>query len=96
MFGRFGIQGTLRPSWVRRRTGFGESSPKLLSRLIHDLRGPEAAISGMSDQELAGLLDALYRNLDTPCPELDAAAWYDVAVEESLRRADQQLPEHLG
>jgi hypothetical protein len=58
-----------------------------LFRVINDPRGPEAIISGLSDEELAGLLDALYRNLDTLRPEPCAIFWYEIGVEESLRRA---------
>ncbi|MDQ0672759.1 hypothetical protein QFZ36_000320 [Pseudarthrobacter siccitolerans] len=58
-----------------------------LFRVINDPRGPEAIISGLSNEELAGLLDALYRNLDTPVPEPCAIFWYETGVEESRRRA---------
>ena len=57
-----------------------------LFRTLSDLRGPEAITSAMSDDDLAGLLDALYRNLDTPAPEPSAIFWYEIGVEESLRR----------
>ncbi len=43
-------------------------------------------IPALSNEELARLLDALYRNLDTPVPELGAVFWYEVCLEESLRR----------
>jgi hypothetical protein len=58
-----------------------------LFRMIRDPRGPETTISSLSDVELARLLDALYRNLDTPRPEPTAIFWYDIGVGESLRRA---------
>lgn len=57
-----------------------------LSRYISDPRGAEGVIPGLSDEELAVLLDALYRNLDTPTPHLSAEFWYDLCVEESTRR----------
>ncbi|WP_240721059.1 hypothetical protein [Pseudarthrobacter sp. NamE2] len=41
----------------------------------------------MTAGALADLLDALYQNLDTPEPEFGAQAWYELAVEESCRRA---------
>ena len=57
-----------------------------LFRIIKDPRGPEVIIAGLSDEELAGLLDALYRNLDTFRPDPGAIFWYDIGVEESFRR----------
>ncbi|WP_258061803.1 hypothetical protein [Arthrobacter sp. ZGTC412] len=57
-----------------------------LLRILNDPRGPEAITSGMLDGELAGLLDALYRNLDTPAPDPSAIFWYEIGVEESRRR----------
>lgn len=57
-----------------------------LSRFINDPRGPEGVIPGLSGGELAALLDALYRNLDTPEPDLGAELWYEACVEESTRR----------
>jgi hypothetical protein len=69
------------------------TDPRLF-RIISDPRGPEVTTSSLSDEELAGLLDALYRNLDTPSPEPCATFWYEAGVEESLRRGppgDQNL-----
>ena len=43
-------------------------------------------ISSLSNEGLAWLLDALYRNLDTPVPEIGAVFWYEACLEESLRR----------
>lgn len=60
--------------------------PELL-RIISDPRGPEVTTSSLSDKDLTGLLDALYRNLDTPAPEPCATFWYEIGVEESRRRA---------
>jgi hypothetical protein len=59
-----------------------------LLRVLGDSMGPAVVISGLSDVELARLLDSLYRNLDTREPESDAIFWYEVGVEESRRRAD--------
>ncbi|MCQ6269404.1 hypothetical protein M8J71_02700 [Pseudarthrobacter sp. R1] len=56
--------------------------------LRDDLR-PEGAgrvTSSLSDEELAQLLDSLYRNLDTPAPDPRAILWYEIGVEESHRR----------
>ena len=58
-----------------------------LSKLINGPRGPEEVIPGLSGDELVALLDALYRNLDTAVPDLGAAFWYELCVEESARRA---------
>jgi hypothetical protein len=58
-----------------------------LSRLINDPRGPEEVIPGLSGEELVALLDALFRNLDTPSPDPGAQFWYDLCLEESTRRA---------
>jgi hypothetical protein len=60
------------------------------SKLFHYLnnpRDPEEVLPTLTAEELADLLDALYQNLDTPEPEFGAQAWYDLAVEESCRRA---------
>ncbi|MDR6417687.1 hypothetical protein [Pseudarthrobacter sulfonivorans] len=57
---------------------------------MSDPRGPEEVIPGLSGEELAALLDALYRNLDTPTPHLSAEFWYDLCVEESTRRTAGQ------
>jgi hypothetical protein len=62
------------------------TDPELL-RIIGDPRGPEVVTSSLSDEELARLLDALYRHLDTPAPDPNAIFWYDEGLEESLRRA---------
>jgi hypothetical protein len=42
---------------------------------MNDPRGPEVITAGLSDEELATLLDALYRNLDTLRPEPCAIFW---------------------
>jgi hypothetical protein len=58
-----------------------------LSHIISDPRGPEEVLPTLPAEELANLLDALYQNLDTPTPEFGAQVWYELAVEESARRA---------
>ena len=55
-------------------------------RIINDPRGPERILPTLTAQDLAGLLDALYRDLDTPSPELGTETWYELAVEEAVRR----------
>lgn len=60
------------------------------SKLLHfldDPRDPEEVLPTLTASELADLLDVLFQNLDTPEPEFGAQAWYELAVEESCRRA---------
>ncbi|PNI07037.1 hypothetical protein CXX84_18550 [Arthrobacter sp. AFG7.2] len=58
-----------------------------LNHYLNDPRGPEEVLPGLTPEELTNLLDGLYQNLDTPEPEFGAQAWYEMAVEESCRRA---------
>ncbi|MFP5368076.1 hypothetical protein D7Z96_17590 [Pseudarthrobacter phenanthrenivorans] len=58
-----------------------------LNHYLNDPRGPEEVLPALSGEELTKLLDALYQNLDTPEPEFGAQAWYEMAAEESCRRA---------
>lgn len=58
-----------------------------LSQFISDPRGPEEVLPTLPAEVLANLLDALYQNLDTAEPEFGAQVWYELAVEESARRA---------
>lgn len=62
------------------------TSDAQLRRIISDPRGPDAVASSLSNEELAQVLDALYRSLDTPVPELGIVYWYEACLEESLRR----------
>jgi hypothetical protein len=64
-------------------------TPQQLTHFINDPRGPEMVLPTLTVQELSELIDALYRNLDTPLPALEAETWYDLAVEEDLRRSTQ-------
>ena len=57
-----------------------------LLTVLEDPRGPETTLNSLTDEELAIVLDALYRNLDTSMPEPDAIFWYQTGVEESRRR----------
>lgn len=47
---------------------------------------PEKVLARLDARELASLLDALFQNLDTPTPHIDAEYWYELAKEESQRR----------
>ena len=67
--------------------GSGTMNSSKLNRYLNDPRGPEEVLPSLTAEELANLLDALYQNLDTPEPEFGAEAWYEMAVEESCRRA---------
>ena len=67
-------------------------TPLQLSDLLNDPRGPGMVLPTLSAPELKKLIDALYRNLDTPSPALEAETWYELAVEEDLRRST--LPEN--
>lgn len=67
-------------------------TPLQLAHLINDPRGPGIVLPTLTAQELSKLIDALYRNLDTPSPALEAETWYELAVEEDLRRST--LPEN--
>ncbi len=58
-----------------------------LIQFINDPRGPEEVLPTLPAEDLANLLDALFQNLDTPTPEFGAQVWYELAVEESGRRA---------
>jgi hypothetical protein len=69
-----------KPEHVMTMTG-----PELLM-ILSDPRGPEMTVSSLSDIELTRLLDALYQNLDTSKPEPSTILWYEIGVEESLRR----------
>ncbi|MFF1254467.1 hypothetical protein ACFVYC_18505 [Pseudarthrobacter sp. NPDC058329] len=59
--------------------------PELVT-ILSDPRGPEETMSSLSDVDLARLLDALYAHLDTFRPEPSAIVWYEIGVQESLRR----------
>ncbi len=71
----------------RPRPGYRTMTSPQLPRLINDPRGPEKVLPTLTAEELRKLIDALYRNLDTPSPVLGAETWYELAVEEDLRRS---------
>lgn len=52
---------------------------------MRDPKGPDAFISSLSNEKLAQMLDALYRRLDTPVPELGTVYWYEACLDLSLR-----------
>ncbi|MET3203270.1 MULTISPECIES: hypothetical protein [unclassified Arthrobacter] len=62
-------------------------TPLRLSQLINDPRGPGMILPTLAVQELRNLIDALYWNLDTPSPTLEAETWYELAGDEDLRRS---------
>jgi hypothetical protein len=62
-------------------------TPLQLAHLINDPREPQMVLPALTAQELSNLIDALYRSLDTPSPVLEAETWYELAVEEDLRRS---------
>jgi hypothetical protein len=54
---------------------------------------PEATLTAASTGELGIIVDALYRNLDTPKPVFGAQDWYDLATEELARRTSPGAPD---
>lgn len=65
------------------------------SQLAHFLKlsaDPEATLTAASTDELGIIVDALYRNLDTPKPVFGAQDWYDLATEELARRTSPGSP----
>ncbi len=71
-------------------------TPLQLAHLINDPRGPEMVLPTLTAQELSKLIDALYRNLDKASPALEADSWYELAVEEDLRRSTPPQNATLG
>ncbi len=72
-------------TWVKAAAanpGAAAMSSTELVTLLRDPRGPATTLNSMSDEELFRALDALYRNLDTSAPELDALLWYETGLEE--------------
>jgi hypothetical protein len=69
------------------RPRYRTMTPLQLAQLINDPRGPEMVLPTLTAQDLSNLIDALYRNLDTPSPALEAESWYELAVQEDLRRS---------
>ncbi|WP_395401141.1 hypothetical protein ACHMXB_19605 [Arthrobacter sp. UC242_113] len=53
-------------------------------------------MTAATTDELGILVDALYRNLDTPTPVYGAQDWYDLATEELARRSVPAAPDARG
>jgi hypothetical protein len=69
------------------------------SQLSHFMRhstDPETTLTAATTDELGMLVDALYRNLDTPTPVYGAQDWYDLATEELARRSVPASPDARG
>ncbi|MEW1943671.1 hypothetical protein AB0299_21785 [Pseudarthrobacter sp. NPDC080037] len=86
----FGVVLMTAVAWVRAATPANPSGAVMTERelftILSDSRGPEMILSSLTIEKLSELLDALYRNLDTPMPVPDAIFWYEMGVEESHRR----------
>ena len=67
-----------------------------LAHFMNHSGDPEETLSAASTEELCIIVDALYRNLDTPKPVLGAQDWYDLAVEELGRRSAPESPDAYG
>ena len=61
-------------------------------RIFSDPRGLEVAMDSMADDDLAAVLNALYRNLDTYAPELYAILGHEKGAEFSLAGLLYSLP----
>jgi hypothetical protein len=67
-----------------------------LAQFMKHSGDPEVALTAASTEELGIIVDALYRNLDTPKPVLGAQDWYDLASEELARRSLPDSPDAYG
>ncbi|MGM9474243.1 hypothetical protein ACS5PJ_19820 [Pseudarthrobacter sp. YS3] len=67
-----------------------------ISQVLNDPRDPEEILRALSAQELRSLTDALYRTLDTPSPAPGTETWYELAVEEAIRRSASELTASAG
>jgi hypothetical protein len=67
-----------------------------LVHYINDSRDPSVVLAAATVHELEQLVDALYRNLDTPEPEFGAQVWYELASEELERRSAPNAPGAYG
>jgi hypothetical protein len=69
------------------------------SQLAHFMKqsgDPEETLTAATTDELGAIVDALYRNLDTPKPVFGAQDWYDLATEELARRSTPESPDAYG
>lgn len=76
-------------------TGFGAMTFRI-SQIMTDPRDPKEILRTLSAQELRSLTDALYRTLDTPSPAPGTETWYELAVEEDIRRSALELTASAG
>lgn len=67
-----------------------------ISQILNDPRDLEEILRALSAQELSTLTDALYRTLDTSSPAPGPETWYEVAVEEDIRRSASELTASAG
>jgi hypothetical protein len=77
-------------------TGRGTMNRSQLAQFMKHAPDPEATLMAASTDELAIIVDALYRNLDTPTPVFGAQDWYDLATEELARRSEPASPDAYG
>jgi hypothetical protein len=69
------------------------------SQLAHFMKlseDPEATLTAASTDDLGIIVDALYRNLDTPKQVFGAQDWYDLATEELARRTSSAASDSYG
>jgi hypothetical protein len=78
------------------QTGRGIMNRSQLAHFMKHSTDPETTITAASTEELSIIVDALYRNLDTPTPVFGAQDWYDLATEELARRAEPVVPDAYG
>lgn len=78
------------------RTGRGIMNRSQLAHFMKHTTDPETTLSAASTDELGIIVDALYRNLDTPTPVFGAQDWYDLATEELARRSESASPDAYG
>ena len=67
-----------------------------LAHFMNHSTDPETTLMAATTDELGLLVDALYRNLDTPTPVYGAQDWYDLATEELARRSAPASTEARG
>ena len=78
------------------QTGSGVMNRSQLAHFMKHSTDPEVTLISASTDELSIIVDALYRNLDTPTPVFGAQDWYDLATEELARRSEQASPDAYG
>jgi hypothetical protein len=78
------------------QTGRGTMNRSQLAHFMKHSTDPETTLGAASTDELGIIVDALYRNLDTPTPVFGAQDWYDLATEELEKRSGQASPDAYG